>query len=174
MSPARTQTQVPGLPHASEGPLCLQPHVFASLPVFWAVPVHPPHCSHQVLPTPLSPGVGISPTLCPLPLHPVPLSKGQESKCWGRSQWPGPDRRVAPGVGLGLTELVLGLETPSSLPPQSPAREPCPQGTHLPCRLSLSPHTLPAGGVSSPVSPRSDLLLGPIIIASSSSLASQP
>lgn len=180
--PARTQTHVPGLPHPSEA-LC-SATCLCLPPCPWAVPVHAPQ--KVVLITLFLPGLiphpggrHFSPAMPTLsaPCPPKPckdMVQGEESGCCGRFQQPGPGRSVAPGVRLGLRELGLVLEAPASLHPQSPARQSCHQGTHLPCRLSLSPHTFPAGGVSSPVSPRSDPLLGPIIIASRSLLVSPP
>lgn len=175
--PARIQRHDPGLPHSSEALcsatcLCLPPCLLGC-------PCPPPQQKFVLItlfPPGLNPHPGwghfshAMPTL-PAPCPPKPCkdkAQGEVSRCRGRSQQPGPGRSVAPGVGIGLRDLGLVLEAPASLHPQGPARQSCPRGTHLPCRLSLSPHTFPAGGVSSLVSPRSDPLLGPIITASSS------
>lgn len=77
----------------------------------------------------------------------------------------GADRPVAPGVGLGLRELGLGLDRAQL---ESPAlgELTCPAG-------SLSPLTLPAAGAS-PGPPLAQGQNPPIIIANRSLLVSQP
>lgn len=156
--PARIQAYFPGLPHPSGA---LRSATCLCLPLcLLAVPVYAPqkpslfHYSRQLC-TPI-PDRDISPVLCPLSLHPVPLGHGRI--------WP-KERKAGAGAspssqGQAARELGLVLAAPVSLHPQGPARLTRPAGSPSP--------------LSSPVSPRSDPLLGPIIRASSSLLVSQP
>lgn len=106
-------------------------------------------CPHDIVPRGLTriPGQAISPMLCPCPPPPCPLPadalRERRPGASDRSRQQGTDGSVALGWRQGQG---AGLGVAAAPPPTGPSQRPCLGSAHLPCRLSLSPHTLPAGG----------------------------
>ena len=163
-------------PSPSEELLYLQAHVFASPLVSLAAPVPTStpqphrnlslrHCSCQVLlPSLVRP-------FSPCYVHVLPHISGNGN--WEPQTGPSSKGQTGPWPLGGVRAKGAGLGVEAAPPPTGPSWRPRPQDAHLPCRLSLSPHTLPAGGSPALLAQGQTPLLGPIV-ASSSLLVNQP